>query len=721
MKKTILIIVLLISVQIISATTYLVPTQFSTIQGAVDSVSTGDVIVVLDGTYYENITINTLNLTIKSLFGPEDCIIDGGTHCITVNVATERIEGFTFTDASNTALYVGTNQLSELSNCIFEDNERSGSYGGSAIMSSIPFDEISDCIFTENDGPFTVYIFRDNLSGTFNELFKNNIFIDNTNDGTMADSGRDICLYNSSLNYTGGFESNTFKGSSGGIFFWALYGDVDITNCAFDEAEIDDDIGDQEDITINYSCFSESEFYGYNWGSGNLTSTDPELNSTTCQPLWNSSVKSPCIDVGDPSLSDDNDGTPPDIGAVSAVSHRIDEVELPDTSTNNGWKWMSFPALDNVLDDADVAENVLDDVLNVSILDTLYSEIYEIYWTGSAWSHDYEQFSRTEGFKFLMLDDITFDIPGFKENDYTTIALTGNDEENWIGYWLEDTQDVSDAFEDYWDGSNVYSIQHQLWSATYFGGQWWGTAKEPTLSYGDMFIVKCDTTISDFEWNNGAPTTKTVFPDPEYFSYSEQADYIPVYVEIDENNLPQEIGVFVNDVCIGARVVEDTITQINAYTTSAPLGEVELELYYGRRSENKRLSKYNCLTSSNPNAILNQLSTENNDNFWYVDLREGSSVVQTPEKVRLNNYPNPFNPSTTISYSVPNDGFIELSVYNIKGQLVKTLVNEDHSSGSYQAVWNGKDNSNKNVSTGIYFYKLSTNGQTLTKKMLLLE
>lgn len=109
------------------------------------------------------------------------------------------------------------------------------------------------------------------------------------------------------------------------------------------------------------------------------------------------------------------------------------------------------------------------------------------------------------------------------------------------------------------------------------------------------------------------------------------------------------------------------------------------------------------------------------DNAWFVDLREGSSIVPDPEKVSLNNYPNPFNPSTTIAYSLPNDGLIELRIFNVRGQLVKTLVDGEQLAGSYEMVWNGRDNNKKSVSSGIYFYKLSTKDKTIMKKMLMLK
>ncbi|MDO9576344.1 MAG: T9SS type A sorting domain-containing protein [Candidatus Cloacimonadales bacterium] len=74
------------------------------------------------------------------------------------------------------------------------------------------------------------------------------------------------------------------------------------------------------------------------------------------------------------------------------------------------------------------------------------------------------------------------------------------------------------------------------------------------------------------------------------------------------------------------------------------------------------------------------------------------------------NYPNPFNPVTTISFSIPNESKIELSVFNLKGQKVRALVKDSFESGNHSIVWNGKDDTDKSVSSGIYFYKLKVNG-----------
>jgi len=85
------------------------------------------------------------------------------------------------------------------------------------------------------------------------------------------------------------------------------------------------------------------------------------------------------------------------------------------------------------------------------------------------------------------------------------------------------------------------------------------------------------------------------------------------------------------------------------------------------------------------------------------------------------NYPNPFNPITNIAYSVKEAGKVTLEVYNIKGQLVTTLINDVKETGNYSTTWNGTDNSNKSVSSGVYFYKMKSGKYTATRKMILMK
>jgi len=99
-----------------------------------------------------------------------------------------------------------------------------------------------------------------------------------------------------------------------------------------------------------------------------------------------------------------------------------------------------------------------------------------------------------------------------------------------------------------------------------------------------------------------------------------------------------------------------------------------------------------------------------------------SKAIQIVNQFELpQNYPNPFNPETEISYSLPNDSYVKLAIYNIKGQKVKTLVNGFETAG-YKAIrWDGTDETGQKVASGIYFYRLEAGDFTQTRKMVLMK
>lgn len=93
-----------------------------------------------------------------------------------------------------------------------------------------------------------------------------------------------------------------------------------------------------------------------------------------------------------------------------------------------------------------------------------------------------------------------------------------------------------------------------------------------------------------------------------------------------------------------------------------------------------------------------------------------------PGELKLNqNYPNPFNPATTISYSLPENDYVEIKIYNIKGEMITTLLNQPQKAGNHQVIWNGCDESGNTVTNGVYYYQIKTDRFTMTKKMVLLR
>jgi hypothetical protein len=90
-------------------------------------------------------------------------------------------------------------------------------------------------------------------------------------------------------------------------------------------------------------------------------------------------------------------------------------------------------------------------------------------------------------------------------------------------------------------------------------------------------------------------------------------------------------------------------------------------------------------------------------------------------KYRLNNFPNPFNPETTINYSLKENTKVSLNIYNIKGQLVKVLVNDFQDAGEHSVIWNGIDSNGNRVGSGIYFYKFKAGDFQKIRKMVLIK
>ncbi len=98
------------------------------------------------------------------------------------------------------------------------------------------------------------------------------------------------------------------------------------------------------------------------------------------------------------------------------------------------------------------------------------------------------------------------------------------------------------------------------------------------------------------------------------------------------------------------------------------------------------------------------------------DVSDLSAITQL-----AGNYPNPFNPETRIKYSLKASQNVSIIIYNIKGQKVRTLIDQVQESGNHSVIWNGRDDKNKTVTSGIYFYKMKSGKYSSSKKMILLK
>ncbi len=157
-------------------------------------------------------------------------------------------------------------------------------------------------------------------------------------------------------------------------------------------------------------------------------------------------------------------------------------------------------------------------------------------------------------------------------------------------------------------------------------------------------------------------------------------------------------------------------------------GEIQIDSgqYYLAIMETPNASQIGVDTSSNGHSYVNMGQGWAAYNEGEIMIRaivytgsDSENELNPALTLSINNYPNPFNPTTTISYSLPESGMSSVKIYNLKGQLVNTLVNKEMQSGQHSVVWNGIDASGKLVSSGLYFTRVENVGKAVTRKILL--
>lgn len=457
------------------------------------------------------------------------------------------------------------------------------------------------------------------------------------------------------------------------------------------------------------------------------------------RPIWNSTTMSPCIDTG--FGEDDPDGTPPDIGAIPAIQHRYWEYSFENQHDLDKWYWVSYPVLNTITDNALIANEFFEELLHrhqdsdLAWQPTYLEEIRWvnqgqnlITWTSGAWAGpmNSHSVSSPQGYKIKLLQDVpdvvSLSESGFKTPNNTQFPIYG-EVENWLGYFREEPQYPEDAFADIWD--DLVSVRAKNWSITRDVGSGLMIGKKGTLNFGDMVIVRTNNDHNTFRWGGNHPVPPDLKPEVKGFVYDEKPDYIPLYVSLSDSLLQDldEIGLYVDGVCRGAVVVEDSLEQISAYVdNAAELSEGNVEFVFCYNDSKSMEPQMKSMKP--PVGRLKAKYSQAGSAYPYFEFKlspEDMDNIVPPEFSLRQNYPNPFNPTTTIAYSLPEANQVRIDIYNVKGQLVKSLLNKDMEAGLHSIIWNGRDMNNQSVASGIYFYRLSSPSMTQTKRMLLMK
>ncbi len=731
-----------------------------TVNGSLQILGTEENPVTISGhtTGWQGITFENTSSSVSSTVSY--CEI---SNCVANNNQTKHLPDPSIMGA---AIYAHNADNLTIDNCTFSNNI--ANHEGGAIYLYNSDTEISDCTFIGNLS----------MGGSGNLKAGGAVFIENSDfsitdcyfEDNSGTNGGALCIHNS----TGTIDYSTFVDNRGtGAAMLIKNSSPTINNCTitkhyrdtfmgyitmydsdavFNNSIIQDNDDNQiklndSDPIFNYCNIQHGRYEAVNQSGVN----NPTYSNIICkkpyfiedEPFsYRLKEHSACVDTGDPTLLD-SDGTVRDMGA-QPIPMKVFYRDV--------YNWTSFPKLANTTTTISDAFSSL--VPDTPTIDVVLPDESNAHYESNDWTGQSNNIvSQTACYK-VKTDD---DFESYRESlgqsipDNTTINLGSG--ENKVGYWLKEPQTLRDAFSDengnmysdWWDKIESVQSQYVYYQKPTSGG---GGGNQQTkddvqtiivydatalhLEYGKGYVVTLYSgeTIQNFSWN--PPTVVSAPPEilkPQNFEFT----YTPEYEAIDivssesitqKNNEVTEIGAFDGETCIGAVVVEQFPVQLLTYPLpqSKTANTLEFRVIYANKSDACTFKKYqvlNCETNE-----FEQKGIKPGENLsTIVKLSEPDNETHSVNKyMRLdNNYPNPFNPTTSISFYVPKASEVSLDIYNIKGQKIKTLHSGKIAEGQHTLTWNGEDNNNEYVASGVYFYRLKNGNETKQKKMLLLK
>ncbi len=333
-----------------------------------------------------------------------------------------------------------------------------------------------------------------------------------------------------------------------------------------------------------------------------------------------------------------------------------------------------------------------------------------------------------QGYRVTTASDASGWFSGLLQDPDVSIPLPVTSGEIWLGFPVTFTTDALVAFDDIL--GSLQTIKHKDWSLYWNGSSWVGrTATGNTnLQLGDYVEIKFRRNVippTSFTWNYYPYSNPNSFryQDANYVIYEEKSDYTPFFIDIEESSNIEEIALYADEECIGgAKTQGETTVMVKAFMEDVPDdSEISVVTFTGAKSPKKvqQVTEFNLKLKvwDSQESIFK----DNRDSYHISLTDDNTSVIET-RKIVTTNYPNPFNPETTIEFNNPVQGQVSVNIYNLKGQLVKNLFQDNLSQGVHKVVWQGRDSNDKQVASGLYFYKISAeNNKSVTKKIILMK
>tara|TARA_A100001035_G_scaffold197531_1_gene158385 strand:- start:497 stop:2119 length:1623 start_codon:yes stop_codon:yes gene_type:complete len=385
-------------------------------------------------------------------------------------------------------------------------------------------------------------------------------------------------------------------------------------------------------------------------------------------------------------------------------------IDLPAGS----WTWFSVDALTDDMTPSNVLSSV--DVANAYVKST---SGFSTYVSGYGWYGSVNSLAIGDGYMLNLPGDddkvLSYSGSPVSPSDYPVSVSTGW---NWIGTVAPLNLDISSALAtlDATLVENDYIKSSSSFSTYYEGFGWYGGIT--SIDRNNMYKLKVA--------NDGTivyPTNSTLSRvSAAYSNVIEEAFDYTVF----ENN-----GSIVVDIAIdGVEVNEGDI--LTAYVDGEIRGQVNPQLFpltneylfgmmvYGdENSDNIEFEYYNYISGKTYTLNHDLIGFEANmivgDYLDPYTMDDSSDIM--PSSYALDKaYPNPFNPTTTVGYSLSNPAYVDITVYDITGRVVESLVGEFKSEGSHKVVWNAS-----NMASGVYFVQLNVDGFTDTQKLMLIK
>jgi FlgD Ig-like domain len=424
----------------------------------------------------------------------------------------------------------------------------------------------------------------------------------------------------------------------------------------------------------------------------------------------------------------------------------IDVKILPE----NHWNWISFPRLSKDKDGWAEATKVLEKFHDWPVyLDMIHNLDYFIqpnlefstiecwspaeYYINSENSYKLKLSNRNRNDHILKIIDEL--LPADHKLDYELPAMSAN----WLGYWIPYSQNIEDAFGDQFD--NVYAVEAEDWfyvnSTQYifeskdvfvFDTSYLNTPSSSTVGknfeYGKGYILYFLESVEGFQWNDSKQEAMIIdHPQPIHFKEKQSHSYNVIDIlDIPEDVI--EIGIYVEDECFAAKSVHNYKEQFLVYTSWDHRGEtpyhfrilkqdLQVDTLQTVAVYNKKLGRFerNQLMAGKTKYSIIKLNAE--------DYSE--APVEQTEDLKIEILPRPQSAQTDIKIILAKDLEIELSVFDVNNVKIRQILTGNFGSGEHVFSWNGKDDSAKQCSSGVYYVVLKSDQHSVKKKILLLK